>query len=533
MKALEFVKTRAIWIAVLLGIALTCWVRGRLLALPLERDEGEYAYSGQLLLQGILPYKIAYSSQKLPGVYGVVAVIMAVFGESVQAIHFGLLLVNLASLMLLFFITKRLFGEMAGAVAALTFAVLNLGQSVLGMAAHATHFVMLPALAGFLLLLIAAEKRRDILFCLAGFCFGLAFIMRQPALFFVLFGLLNLWRIEIREKPFRPALWRTTLFSAGAVLPFAFLCIVFTVGGVFQRFWFWTFVYVWQYGSEVSPAVGWMIFKKNSFTVLHPNWPLWLIAGMGLIPLFTHRALRGRWFEVASFAACSFLAVCPGLYFREHYFIQMLPAIALLAGAGVKGATDLLRRFFTPLRYAPAAIFAFAWAASIYGQRQFLFVLSPEQACRNTYGANPFLESIPIAKYLREHSEPRDTIAVLGSEPQIFFYANRHSATGYIFTYALMEPQPMATRMQSEMIAEITAAAPKFLVLVNVGKSWLGHPNSDLGIWSWAQEFCRSEYEIAGVADIFKDKTEYRWDSEAASYRPQSASFVTVWKRKS
>jgi hypothetical protein len=41
-------------------VAVAC-ARIRLLGLPLERDEGEYAYTGQLLLQGIPPYKLAYS----------------------------------------------------------------------------------------------------------------------------------------------------------------------------------------------------------------------------------------------------------------------------------------------------------------------------------------------------------------------------------------------------------------------------------------------------------------------------------------
>lgn len=43
-------------------------IRYRLLALPLERDEGEYALMGQLILKGIPPYEMAYS-MKLPGTY--------------------------------------------------------------------------------------------------------------------------------------------------------------------------------------------------------------------------------------------------------------------------------------------------------------------------------------------------------------------------------------------------------------------------------------------------------------------------------
>ena len=67
----------------------------------------------------------------------------------------------------------------------------------------------------------------------------------------------------------------------------------------------------------------------------------------------------------------------------------------------------------------------------------------------------PFLSLFRIADYLREHTTPDDTIAVLGSEPEIYFYSHRHSATGYIYTYPLMEPQKYARQMQEEMIREI------------------------------------------------------------------------------
>src|SRR5947208_15586515 len=86
------------------------------------------------------------------------------------------------------------------------------------------------------------------------------------------------------------------------------------------------------------------------------------------------------------------------------------------------------------------------------------------------YPTNPFAAAVKIAEYLREHTNPDDTIAVLGSEPEIYFYAQRHSATGYIYTYELMEPQKYARQMQEERIHEIESARPKFrvaLVLVN------------------------------------------------------------------
>src|SRR5215510_13250286 len=127
-------------------------IRIRLLGIPLERDEGEYAYAGQLILQGIPPYKLAYN-MKFPGTYVAYAVIMAMFGQTIVGIHIGLLLVNAATIALVFLIGRRLINSTAGIAAAAAYAVLSVSPSVLGLAAHATNFVMLPVLAGTLLLL--------------------------------------------------------------------------------------------------------------------------------------------------------------------------------------------------------------------------------------------------------------------------------------------------------------------------------------------------------------------------------------------
>src|SRR5258706_52249 len=80
------------WGILLVAIVFSAAIRFRLLEFPLERDEGEYAYAGQLILQGIPPYKLA-CNMKLPGVYFAYAGIMAVFGQTITGIHIGLIVV--------------------------------------------------------------------------------------------------------------------------------------------------------------------------------------------------------------------------------------------------------------------------------------------------------------------------------------------------------------------------------------------------------------------------------------------------------
>jgi hypothetical protein len=77
-------ENRWVLLGLLLVLAFNIGIRWRLADMPLERDEGEYAYAGQLLLQGNPPYRDAYN-MKFPGTYLAYAGIMAVFGETTRA----------------------------------------------------------------------------------------------------------------------------------------------------------------------------------------------------------------------------------------------------------------------------------------------------------------------------------------------------------------------------------------------------------------------------------------------------------------
>src|SRR5581483_6288816 len=200
-------------------------VRVRTMNIPLERDEGEYAYAGQLLLQGIPPYKLAFN-MKLPGTYLAYALIMAVFGQTGAGIHAGLLVVNSVSIILVFLLTRRLLDSLAALVASASYAILSAGPSVLGFAGHATHFLVLAGLAGILLLLRAMEKRRAWELVLSGVLLGLAFLMKQPGLFLIFFGFLYLVKTQFSDRVgWRTLFLQCSAFLAGAALPFLLTCL--------------------------------------------------------------------------------------------------------------------------------------------------------------------------------------------------------------------------------------------------------------------------------------------------------------------
>jgi dolichyl-phosphate-mannose-protein mannosyltransferase len=517
----------------LIVVLASSLIRFRLLTLPLERDEGEYAYAGQLLLQGIPPYQLAYA-MKFPGTYLAYAGSMALFGQSPAGIHLGLLLVNAANIILVFFLAKRLFGPLAAIFAAASYGLLSTSASVLGFAAHATHFVVLPALAGTLLLLKAIESRRTGLYFASGLLLGLSMLMKQPGMFFILFGGLYLLLVEPQD----PIEWsglsrRLGAYSCGALLPFLLTCLWLWRAGVFRNFWFWTFSYASQYASSNSVLMAIPVLRMVGPSALGSSAGLWVIAALGMVLLIVSRTPRSQVTFALGFLLFSFLAVCPGFYFRQHYFILMLPAVALLAGFAVAWPAEWLsRRKMGWLAAAPALVFLGVCAYSIADQRDFLFQMDAETACRSIYAPNPFPEALRIAAYIQSHTPPDARIAVLGSEPEIYFYCHRHSATGFIYTYELMEEQKFASTMQRQMIGEIETAKPEFLVLVNVSYSWFVRPRSDTTIFEWAQKYIEENYELVGLADIGRGRTEYRWDEDARAHPQASANNVEVFRRR-
>ena len=171
-------------------------------------------------------------------------------------------------------------------------------------------------------------------------------------------------------------------------------------------------------------------------------------------------------------------------------------------------------------------------ASSLAVHRDVLFEMEPDAISRQLYGRNPFPESPSIARELAKRTGPDDTIAIIGSEPQILFHAERKSATSFIYTYPLMESHPYARSMQDEMIAQIEAARPKLLVFVNVKTSWLATPESDSHILQWAQRYWAAHYRRAGVIELAPNgPSRFRWGADVAA--PRGDAWIMVFERTS
>ncbi len=166
------------------------------------------------------------------------------------------------------------------------------------------------------------------------------------------------------------------------------------------------------------------------------------------------------------------------------------------------------------------------------------FEYTPAQVGRLLYGSNPFPESGEIARYLAGHTQPGDTIAVLGSEPQIYFLSGRHAATGYLYVYPLTEPRPGAAVMRAEFIRELETNRPAYVVYVNSLSSWVstiipGQTSKAIdAIDDWWQADAATNYQLAGEIDIPEaGPSQFFWDQQMASRTNTAPATISVFRK--
>lgn len=525
---------RVAWCALLIILALAGVIRYGLLGVPFERDEGEYAYAGQLILQGIAPYQDVYN-MKFPGIYAAYALLLAVFGQSHQAVHAALLVINAITIIIVFLLAKRIANPLCAAVAAAAFALLSVSPSVQGVCANAEHFVIVFAAGGLLAMLGGLAAASPPRLFAAGLLLGLGVVMKQHGAAFTLLAGVYILFDSLRQRPvpWRGMALRVLSFIGGVATIFGCLCLVMVWAGVFKSFWFWTFDYASTYVSQVPLGQAWQGFTA-AFTDIARSAPLlWILAGLGLFALLAKGVAERYRVFLLLYALCSLLSISPGFYFRPHYFVLLLPCASLLAGVAISALADLLSRVSSAkIRYGiPILLVVLCLSHSLYHQRGFLFHMTPLQASRSMYWLNPFPESLEIADFIRNHSTPEDRIAVLGSEPQICFYSRRRSASGYIYMYPMMENHDFALRMQKGFIADVEAARPKFLIYVNVPTSWSRRSDSHRELFRWFDEYMRRDrLRMVGTVELWQDKAVYHWEPNV-KWPVSSRFWIAVFER--
>jgi hypothetical protein len=352
--------------------------------------------------------------------------------------------------------------------------------------------------------------------------------MKQPGIFFFFFGISYVFIYRIISTVIQKELFRfILLLCLGLIVPVALLLAVILSGGTFHRFWFWVVEYASAYGSIVKFDEGWYNLKYTTQLIWDHLALICICTGVGLFFTIRGKLQKNTNWILFLFACFSLLALLPGWYFRHHYFVFIAPLCSMFIGVGFY----VFQKTEPKWKYLPLLLFGTVLCENILSHEHYYFITSPINVVKETYYGK-FPESIEIGNFLASHTKPSDRIAVLGSEPQIFFYSKRRSVSGYIYMYSLMELQPYARRMQDELIADIEQKKPGYIVLYKISHSWTAKAGSDLHIIDWSTKYIDTYYSVAGIVEIIDVyNVQYMWGSDAQKYTPLSQEVIYIYKR--
>jgi 4-amino-4-deoxy-L-arabinose transferase-like glycosyltransferase len=517
----------ALLFAALAGFAL---IRAPFLSVPLERDEGDYAYIAQRMLEGDVPYRDAFD-QKPPGVYVAYATAFVVFGESIEGIRILLWVATAAAAFALHALVRVLAGPLAAAFALLVFALASGDPNLQGHAANTENWMLLPLVLAALAAVTGWREGGRWRWLACGGCAALACWLKQVAVTDACLYAAAIGGDAVIGRPgptARELARRGALFVGGAALVSTPVLLYFAAHGAFAAFVDAVFLHNLEYAQASSieqgleNLAGAIAFQAPSLTVV------WALALLGwLLPQGGPARMRyalGLWWLV-SLAGTSL-----GLYFRPHYFLQALPALSALAGVGAAGLAARAAAPATALRRATVAGLAVVvFGAPLAVHRATLCAASPDAIARRLYGFNPFPESLVIAEHIRHNSHPDDRVFIVGSEPQILFHAQRRSATRYILFYPLTGDYSDARARQQEVLDEVRAARPLYVVWADVSTSLLRTPKTEPLIFDATTEMLARDYELELLARPDAKLESYAFDHGEQARRWLQAARSRGW----
>ncbi|MFZ1705166.1 MAG: glycosyltransferase family 39 protein [Saprospiraceae bacterium] len=523
-------KNVQIIVCVLLAI-LAITLRSRLLDIPFERDEGGFAYMGYSWIHGT-PLFTDYVDVKPPMIYILYGIFAKLFGESTAGIHTGLLIFNIGFAITFYLFLKKYYHAGVALIAVISYILLSSMSNVFGFAAHATQLLVWPAMAGIWLTRLGVDQKNMVKIGAGGLLLGLAFLIKQQALGFMLLGGFMLsFQALYPEKRWLYWLKSGFILTFFAVLPYLICLVWFAMTGALENFWYWTFVWPSQFAATQTGNMD--IFKMMYGMVTNNVEPVWYLGFLGVVLIWFSKVSFSEKVFPTLLALFGFLSLSIGFHYYPHYFVVFLPAICLGFGLVFYTLGHWLKKIgisnsmLIPLLCLVAFIpLLMAFSPS----KDYYFKEKKSNILRRVYGTNPFQESYIMGNKIQKMSTKGDSILVLGSEPQILFYSKLPSISEHMHYYQLVDGGSQNEKLQRDLINRGDNSKPRFVVFSRVGYSWL-NTNQDSALFTWISKFLQQNYKLIGMANMSPQKpTEYFWDDEA-TYEKMSEESLLLFER--
>lgn len=400
------------------------------MATPFERDEGVYATVAQGLLDGQMPYRDLFDN-KPPLVYAWYALSFTLFGEHVVAPRIlASVLLSLTTLSL-FSQARMVFSKPVAYVSAGLFG-LSTGLPFVALHANTEAYMLLPLVTSLVAFTIGVRRGGMRWFLLSGALCGAAMMTKQVAFWnlaaFVLVAAALRWKADgFAFRTFRPS----ACLLAGAAAAVGLVAVPFALTGSLDELFYANVSYNWLYVGVLSYSERLVDFASGTAYVAAAAAPLAGGAVWGFLTVIRRRK-QPLDYLILAWALSSVAGVATGGRFFPHYFLQLMPAAAVLTALVVYEVAT--KRRVAPIGKPALAVglFMIVVSAGTTGV-MYLAPREAEQRIAESVAEQKEWESNSrqLGEYIAARTDPDDEIFNFGREAQIYFYADRRPAVRY------------------------------------------------------------------------------------------------------
>ncbi|HYP27173.1 MAG TPA: glycosyltransferase family 39 protein [Blastocatellia bacterium] len=444
-------------------------------------DETVRALTAARLLEGARLYA-EIVTDKPPATTFFYSAVFALFGRSMPAVHVAAALWNFATAVVLYLIARRLYGGAGGVStglwAALLFIYFSTNYHTQDMMAANTELLMaLPYSAAFYFFArsLSRQPRQPSLLSpasmfLAGLMTGVATLFKQVGVFnLIFFAAYEAFRLYDSRPAgasapggasapasvsIRNALARLLLIGAGFASAMACFAVWLLKTETLADFWRHAVVLGISYIGALPRDVWLRFMFSRTFAYIAFNAALWWLAAWASARsvkayLQDRRTDQGADARsradlcVALWALVSFGAIFTGGRFFGHYFIQVLPALSLLAARGVGLIRERLsdpssqkRARITAVALIIFAIFGFVRFHSRTMVLAYETITGARTGTSESWGmTSREREAETISEILRSEFGPGEPLYIWGYGGDVYWRSGLTPASRYLTPY--------------------------------------------------------------------------------------------------
>lgn len=295
-----------------------------------EFDQGLFIYSADRIMTGQAQYTDDFDNMP-PGIYYLNILAFKVFGNHATSSHLMTVLFDIGIIVLLFFIGYTLHSRSAGLFSAAFYAAcfVMIRWAPKGGTENPMTFFLLAALLCYILALERFKKSATpLLFC-SGLLIAAAFMIKQPAVFFVLTLALHQGYIAYKEGTLTGTITKLVWVAMGFTFFVALVCGWLASKGILAAAIQNAFLFPMSMQREYGMAFDerWEEFLQGGLFLM----PMIIALGIGAGIQFLRRPDSKNMIVPAYLAPVILYLLWSGDFF-QHYLIQLAPGLALGAG---------------------------------------------------------------------------------------------------------------------------------------------------------------------------------------------------------